>query len=699
MSNDLAYLQEGLQRILANDPALAQEIRDTHVRLADPLRPGASFESLGTAEGPFDPAEQIAGLETIVKAKGRPVLTIRSDDYVFATNDADSEVWRGRLANARPALRRAIPAVGRVELANNYTYSWVGTAWLVDEEIVVTNRHVAAVFAQRQQEDFVFKIDLGYPVPMAPSVDFLQEAESDAQRVFTVLKVLYIEPDGGPDLAFMKVARQGTSGDLARPLELADGPLAPGRIIAAIGYPARDSRVPDQTLVSRIFGDIYDKKRLAPGQISSVGEQVVTHDASTLGGNSGSALIDLDTGQVVGLHRSGLFLKDNYAVPAAMLRDRLRRLRDKGGVSRPATSTTPVPPADATVPQRPVATATAKISLGADAHEVVIPLEIRVKVGSPTTGAAPAAHVTIRPAVEGAFTSGGAAAAVVPRFALDSLSATAFNWQTALSLALASQLSYAAADEVRHTALSDWGLQTCEFIEAGNTQCFVATSPAAMLVAFRGTESTGDWLADLNALGTDARYGRVHRGFYYAFQDVRDQAVWALSQQAGRPVFITGHSLGGALATIAAAEWQGEFNVGGVYTYGQPRVGGSDFKAYIDQRYSGSFFRFANNNDIVPRVPPGYSHVGRLFHFDADGGLEALNEAVGAGVSSTEPPPLTEAQFDQLRAQLLAERARRGTERVEAPAEAPQLEGLWPSFSDHRLDGYIAKIAPYVTSA
>src|SRR5208337_1392351 len=100
------------------------------------------------------------------------------------------------------------------------------------------------------------------------------------------------------------------------------------QFVAAIGYPARDSRVPDQALVSRIFGDIYDKKRLAPGTLlDSPTEDLLSHDCSTLGGNSGSVLLDLGTGEAVGLHRAGLYLQANYAVPSALIQDRLSRLR------------------------------------------------------------------------------------------------------------------------------------------------------------------------------------------------------------------------------------------------------------------------------------------------------------------------------------------------------------------------------------
>ena len=90
-----------------------------------------------------------------------------------------------------------------------------------------------------------------------------------------------------------------------------------------IGYPARDSRIPDQQLVENIFGDVYDKKRLAPGQIILSAAGDLEHDCSTLGGNSGSVVLDLASGQALGIHFAGRFLEANFAVPASVVAERL----------------------------------------------------------------------------------------------------------------------------------------------------------------------------------------------------------------------------------------------------------------------------------------------------------------------------------------------------------------------------------------
>jgi pimeloyl-ACP methyl ester carboxylesterase len=94
--------------------------------------------------------------------------------------------------------------------------------------------------------------------------------------------------------------------------------------IVVVGYPALDSRnnIPEQM---NIFRQIFGRKRLMPGYLTGYGDiptkwnatlHAATHDASTLGGNSGSAVIDLTSGLVLALHFGGVYLKTNYGVPA-----------------------------------------------------------------------------------------------------------------------------------------------------------------------------------------------------------------------------------------------------------------------------------------------------------------------------------------------------------------------------------------------
>ena len=88
--------------------------------------------------------------------------------------------------------------------------------------------------------------------------------------------------------------------------------------------------------MNQIYGQMYDFKRLAPGEVTSVESGRILHNCTTLGGNSGSAVIDLASGRALGLHFSGRFLETNYAVRADVVAQRLASLREEQRRSRSA---------------------------------------------------------------------------------------------------------------------------------------------------------------------------------------------------------------------------------------------------------------------------------------------------------------------------------------------------------------------------
>jgi hypothetical protein len=145
----------------------------------------------------------------------------------------------------------------------------------------------------------------------------------------------------------------------------------------------------------------------------------------------------------------------------------------------------------------------------------IIPLEVSVRVGNPTLGPLPTAPVRVRPPpVEGLFgRKPSAPTSKLPYpFSKASLTATRLDWHAALSLALED------AGELQATARDLWGLEACQYLVADDTHCFIASTPQTVLIAFRGTASVGDWLADLNVFSTSRPYGLVHRGFLNAFK-------------------------------------------------------------------------------------------------------------------------------------------------------------------------------------
>lgn len=264
-------------------------------------------------------ARHLAGLEAIVEPMMRPVVSIIGDTFT----PPGSSVWRYRLERARDRMMPAIKAIARLELVN-HQFEYVGTAWMVEPNVAVTNRHVAEQFLNRRAGIFSFRQN-SQGQPIGARVDFKEEYRNAQAVEVPIVEALYVAEPGDPDLAFLRLA-DDTGVPLPAPIPLAEGDPNVDDTIAVIGYPNFDARnnVDD---VLRIFDDVFGVKRLAPGVVTGVmADGTFTHDCSTLSGNSGSAIIDLATGQAVGLHFAGTYLEHNLAVTAATVRSYLDRL-------------------------------------------------------------------------------------------------------------------------------------------------------------------------------------------------------------------------------------------------------------------------------------------------------------------------------------------------------------------------------------
>ncbi len=176
-----------------------------------------------------------------------------------------------------------------------------------------------------------------------------------------------------------------------------------------------------------------------------------------------------------------------------------------------------------------------------------------------------------------------------------------------------------------------------------STQALFAESndPPVVVILFRGTElkqasdlaaDLAIWRLPLAKSGWPADWGSAHAGFLQAFEEVEPLLMLKLRELDGTntPIWITGHSLGAALATLTAArilraETEGlHVNLRGVYTFGSPRVGDATFaRAFRDatKKYGVSSLRFRNANDVVTSIPDsliGFEHVGLLAYLDDD---------------------------------------------------------------------------------
>jgi triacylglycerol lipase len=172
------------------------------------------------------------------------------------------------------------------------------------------------------------------------------------------------------------------------------------------------------------------------------------------------------------------------------------------------------------------------------------------------------------------------------------------------------------------------GFPEVRYYDRDGAQAYIFGNDDDRVIVCRGTEPN-DWndiKADLDLATVIAETaGRVHRGFKREVDDLWPRLEQALKSNT-RPVWITGHSLGGAMATICASRCQISYidsNPRALYTYGSPRVGNGRYVNYV--QYEA--FRWVNNNDIVTRVPPwwlGYRHKGQEVYLNADGEIAKL---------------------------------------------------------------------------
>ena len=196
------------------------------------------------------------------------------------------------------------------------------------------------------------------------------------------------------------------------------------------------------------------------------------------------------------------------------------------------------------------------------------------------------------------------------RFEPNAIGHSAIN---AVALGNAALLAYSDQAGVRHF-LEKWRLVDVRILRGFDTQGFVARQEDAVFVSFRGTEpiNVDDWLSDVNFHQRKLHAsvpGLVHGGFALALEEIMQPMLDAVVELSGGDrtrLFVTGHSMGGALAVLAAAllRFEAGRNVAAVYTYGQPRVGDPEFSSAFDTILGDVTFRYVNDLDIVPHVPP-----------------------------------------------------------------------------------------------
>lgn len=274
--------------------------------------------------------------------------------------------------------------------------------------------------------------------------------------------------------------------------------------------------------------------------------------------------------------------------------------------------------------------------------------------------------------------------------------------QNCVTLAWASEYSYLPEPEARIKFQAEFGMNA-KLVSVDNTQAYILTNDDHIVVAFRGTEGPTtidglkDWLltdavnllivpegrlgTDLIAAGVGARF---HQGFVNAIAEIWDPvyvAVKAEMDAAERPLWLTGHSLGGALALLAG--WlfvRKMIPVHQIYTYGGPMIGNAAAVKAIDKEFTGKIFRCVNVPDPVPRLPTMSLIVNQYGHCEQEILLGAKDSVENAA-----------AYF-----QVFAKRA------VDGVINATLVEDLWKEVTGriaaHNMDQYRTHLTGYKKS-
>ena len=280
-----------------------------------------------------------------------------------------------------------------------------------------------------------------------------------------------------------------------------------------------------------------------------------------------------------------------------------------------------------------------------------------------------------------------------------------FGNGNALAMAWMSQLAYETRLPDKVGAIGKlWGLNEVRIMRQpakstllmSDTRGVIASKDEALIIAFAGTDplSLMNWVSDFYLGRPDVD---THEGFQNAAATVWPEvgAVIERCMKEKRPLFVVGHSLGAAIATVTVDRARGEkgLETAQVFVFGAPRVGRADFVARYNAAFGSTSYRLVHGRDIVPTVPPselGFHHVGRFLNCKS--GAKFNLTQLPAALDSDEPSSGSDffsGVADRLR-NLLGSPS--PTSRVDALGSLTLL--LAPSIGDHLPDRYYTALTP-----
>lgn len=273
-------------------------------RIVERFRAGEQLEA----------TEQIT-LLSVISPQLRPAIPIHDD----LPEHTDHPFWLDLNEQAAQNILKSVcMATGRIEYSSGAEFKPYGSGFLVAEDLIMTNRHVADIFSMSVHGIGNF-IRFGY----AARINFCREKDrwdTDPSLTRAVTDVVMLHP--WFDLALLRI-EAGPDGVAPLALSVEDAETALDNRVAIVGYPSLN---PDENVeVQQQVISAFDRKHVSPGFIDAVEVKsfdgrtgrALGHDSSTLTGNSGSPVVDLQTGHVIGLHFKGNTDGLNWAVPSS----------------------------------------------------------------------------------------------------------------------------------------------------------------------------------------------------------------------------------------------------------------------------------------------------------------------------------------------------------------------------------------------